>query len=429
MPRICIIGAGCSGITAVKNLTQSGLTDVVCYEQQSSIGGNWVYTSEVGHSSVCSTTHIISSKKMSEYEDFPMPDNYPDYPSHRQLLAYFRDYVDHFDLASYIRLNTKVNHIKKEKDEKWTVTLANGKKELFDFLLISSGHHSVPRHPELPGNFDGEYVHSHSFKENTPFAGKSVLVIGAGNSGCDCAVECSRVSDRVFISMRRPHYIIPKFFLGKPTDTFNKKLTYLPEFIAEPLRKLTLRIQVGKYEDYGMKSPDFPIVKDHPTLNSELLYRIRHGKVNPKPGIKHIEGRIVTFDDGSQEDMDVIIAATGYKIATPFFDPDFLDYSEADRIPLYLRMFHPQHRSLVFIGLVQPQGAIWPLSDAQSQLTAHYIKGNYSLPANVAELAEKDADYIDKTFLKRKRHTIEVHYHQYLNQLKKAIPSKVKAKL
>ncbi|NNF35999.1 MAG: NAD(P)-binding domain-containing protein [Saprospiraceae bacterium] len=422
--RVCVVGAGCSGITTIKNLLQAGVENIVCYEQQSVIGGNWVYTADIGHSSVCETTHIISSKSLSEYSDFPMPDDYPDYPSHRQVLSYFEAYADHYGVKPYIRFNTRINHISKIDGEKWKVQADDGTEEVFDYLLIASGHHAVPRHPILQGDFKGTYIHSHAFKNNTPFKDKNVLVIGAGNSGCDCAVECSRVAEKVWISMRRPHYIIPKFFLGKPTDTFNKGMSFLPEWMAGPLRKLSLKVQIGSYEEYGLKNPDFPIVKDHPTLNSELLYKIRHGNVLPKPGIKSVHENNVTFEDESTEQVDVIIGATGYKIFTPFFDSDFLDYSEADRVELYLRMFHPVHRTLIFIGLVQPQGAVWPLSDAQAQLAANYIIGNYRIPANVGALARKDSDFIERSFLKSKRHTIEVHYHPYLKTLQREIPTK-----
>ena len=419
---VCVIGAGCSGITAVKNLVQAGISDVTCFEQQSEVGGNWIYSSKIGHSSVCSTTHIISSKRMSEYSDFQMPEEYPDYPSHKQVLAYFQSYARHFNVEPYIKFNISVEKITKNENGNWEVKTSDGRTDEFNYLLVSSGHHSVPRHPDLPGKFEGEYIHSHEFKNNTPFAGKKVLVIGAGNSGCDCAVECSRVSEDVTISMRSPQYIIPKFFLGKPTDTFNKQLKYVPEFIAGFLRNLTLKIQIGDYNDYGLPNPDYPIIKDHPTLNSELLYKIRHGKVRPKPGISQIEGKNITFTDNSNEDFDVIIAATGYKISTPFFSKDFVDFEDTDRVPLYLRMFHPKHRNLIFIGMVQPQGAIWPLSDAQSQLAANYIIGNYQLPPNIEQLAEKECDRIEREFLKKKRHTIEVHYHPYLNKLKNQIP-------
>jgi len=421
-PRVAVIGAGCSGITAVKNLLQAGVTDIVCFEQNEAIGGNWIYSPEISHSSVCETTHIISSKQLSAYLDYPMPAPYPDYPSHEQVLAYFRSYARHFGLYPYIRFNTTVARAEKSDGERWRLTLADGRVESFDYLFVANGHHSMPRHPVLPGKFSGEYLHAHRYKTNEPFKGKRVLVIGSGNSGCDCAVEVSRVAAHVGISMRRPHYIIPKFFLGRPTDTFNKSMLWLPRPLAEVLRKLTLRIQVGDYRDYGLERPGFPVTKDHPTLNSELLYKIRHGKVQPRRGIERVEGSRITFTDGTTEAYDTIIAATGYKIATPFFDDDFINYEEADRVPLYLRIFHPDHPTLAFIGLVQPQGSVWPLSDAQSKLAANYVMGRWSLPSRLRELADNDADQIEREFIKSKRHTIEVHFHPYLNQLLKEIP-------
>ncbi len=418
--KIAVIGAGCSGITAVKNLIEMGLTNVVCFEQNDQIGGNWVYSAESSHSSVCETTHIISSKKLSEYTDFPMPESYSDYPSHQEVLAYFQSYCEHFNLYPYIKFNSKVERIEKIENDRWQIEV-NDQVTEYDYVLIANGHHNKPNHPEFKSDFKGKYLHAHDYKNNRGFEGKKVLVVGAGNSGCDCAVEISRVAEHVSISMRSPQYIVPKFFLGKPTDTFNSSMLFLPKFIANPLRKLSLKFQVGNYEDYGLPKPNFPVIASHPTVNSELLYKIRHGKVHPKKGIEKIEDKTVYFKNGKQKTYDVIVAATGYKIVTPFFDKTFLDYSESNRVPLWLRMFHPKHKSLIFIGLFQPQGAIWPLSDLQAKLAAKYINGQFKTPKNLDELAEKDADFIQKEFIPSKRHTIEVHYHQFRNALLKQL--------
>jgi len=421
-PKVAIIGAGCSGITAIKNLLQAGVKNITCFEQNDQVGGNWIFTQKVSHSSVCETTHIISSKKMSAYEGYPMPESYPDYPSHQQVLAYFQSYAKHFGLLPYIRFNTKVEQVQKTKQEQWGIRTSKGTVEIFDFILVANGHHSVPRHPKFRDDFTGKYIHSHEFKNNQGFENERVLVIGAGNSGCDCAVEISRVASKVDISIRTPQHIIPKFFLGRPSDTFNDKMIWLPRFIQKPLLSLSLKIQVGDYRSYGLEQPKHNVLDAHPTLNSELLYKIRHGKVHPKRGIEKIEGKKVYFQNGLSEEYDSIVAATGYQIATPFFDKSFLDYSESDRVPLYLRMFHPAHPTMIFIGLCQPQGAVWPLSDAQSKIAGNYIQQRWQLPKNIKALAEKDADQIDREFLKRKRHTVEVHYHQYLRKLKKQIP-------
>lgn len=421
--KVAVIGAGCSGLTAIKNVKEAGLQNVVAYEQNDQIGGNWLFSEKESHSSVCETTHIISSKNLSAYRNFPMPDDYPDYPSHEQVLAYFRAYAKKFELEKHIRFNTSVTRISQTKNKRWLITTKQGDQTAYDYVLVANGHHSVPRHPELPGTFTGNYLHSHQYKTNRPFANQRVLIIGAGNSGCDCAVEISRVASFVAISLRSPQYIIPKFMMGKPTDSFNAAMQWIPPYIAGALRKLALKINVGRYEDYGLETPSFPVTKIHPTLNSELLYKIRHGKVHPRKGIQKIEDQKVTFLDGRREEFDTIVAATGYKISFPFLDKDLVNYEEAERIPLYLRMFHPELTGLIFIGLVQPQGAVWPLSDYQSQLAAKLISGKYQLPKNLAQKANQEADQIAQDFHAAKRHAVEVHYHPYLRKLKKEIAS------
>ena len=429
LPRVAIIGAGCSGITALKNCLEKGLS-TVCFEAGAEIGGNWIYSADASHSSVCETTHIISSKTLSAYLDFPMPEDYPDYPSHDQVLAYFHRYADEFGLREHIRLNSRVETAERQPDDSWQLALSDGTVEYFDFLLTANGHHNHPRHPEgIRERFAGRYLHSHDYKHNRSFAGERILVIGSGNSGSDCAVEISRTAERVDISIRRPHYIIPKFFLGKPADTFNKSLQYLPVFLREPIQKLSLRFQVGRYADYGLEEPVEPVTRSHPTLNSELLYKIRHGKVHPQRGVEKVEGKRVFFKDGREGEYDTIVAATGYKITFPFFNDDIVNYEEADRIPLYLRMFHPEQPTLIFIGLFQPQGAIWPLSDAQARLAAAYLAGEYQLPGNLAALSEADSKHIEQEFTRSKRHTIEVHYHPFLRALKRELRKTKKREL
>ena len=417
--RIAIIGAGCSGLAAIKILVESGLTNLVCFEKNDQIGGNWLYTASESHSSVCETTHIISSKWLSHYSDFPMPADYPDYPSHQQVLAYFQAYAKKFDLEKHIRFNAEILKVEKIENERWRLHLNGGSTEEFDCLLVANGHHSAPRHPSWKNDFTGQYLHSHSFKNNKGFEGKRILVVGAGNSGCDCAVETSRVATQVDISVRTPQYIVPKFFLGKPTDTFAAGMLWLPHAIQNVLHKISVRMQVGRYRYYGLPEPDFPPTRSHPTVNSEMLEKIRHGKVHPRPGIARVEGRTVHFTDGSSAEYDTIIAATGYRIRFPFFDKNFIDWEDATNIPLYLRMFHPEHKSLFFIGLVQPQGSVWPLSEVQSRLVVKVLKGQFSLPTNLPQLAAEEGQAVEREFLKSPRHSVEVHFLPYLKKLEK----------
>ena len=421
--RVAVIGAGCSGLAAVKNLRdteafRAGRLEVVCYERSDQIGGNWVFTAGAGaHSSVCETTHIISSKSLSQYLDFPMPADYPDYPSHRQVLAYFQSYADHFRLRDSIRFDTAVEHAAKIAGERWRLRLSTGAVEAFDYLLVANGHHSVPRMPDGLAGFGGSLIHSHDYKSAEPFRGQRVLVIGAGNSGCDCAVETSRVSARTDISIRTPQYIVPKFLMGKPTDVFAARTARWPRWLKKPLLRATLRAAIGDMRAYGLEVPRHHPIEAHPTLNSELLYMLRHGRVHARRGIAGVEGRTVTFADGAAAEYDAVIAATGYRMATPFFDADFLDFADADEVRLWLRMWHPDHPTLALIGLTQPQGCIWPLSDAQGRLAASVITGRRRLPDDLARRADRETARIRRHFTRSTRHAVEVDYHRYLDEV------------
>ncbi len=419
--RIAIIGAGCSGLTAIKALVEAGLTDVVCFEKNNRLGGNWVFTAGEGHSSVMATTHLISSKKMSQFSDFPMPEDYPDYPSHRQVLAYFEAYARHFGLEKYIRYSTEVVQAVPAEGHRWHLRLSDGSAATFDALLVANGHHSMPRHPEWRDTFEGRYYHAHDFKDVRAVEGQRVLVVGAGNSGCDCAVEASRVAQRVDLSLRTPQYIIPKFFMGRPTDTFAAAMYRLPRPLQDVLQRLSLRIQIGRYRDYGLPEPDFPPTRAHPTLNSELLDRIRHGKVHPRPAIERVAGRRIGFADGTSEEYDTVVAATGYRVHFPFFSRELICWEDATSIPLYLRVFYPEYPNLFFIGLVQPQGCIWPLSEVQACLVARILMGRVHLPDNWRQQAYVEAQRIEKSFLRRPRHALEVHFLPYLKTLQRAV--------
>lgn len=422
--RIAIIGAGCSGLTAIKHLVEAGLHDIVCYEKNDQIGGNWVYSTTPGRSSISRATHIISSKPMSQFSDFPMPDDYPDYPSHQQILAYFQAYARHFQLEQYIRFNVAVLRVEKIAQERWRLFLDDGTHAEFDYLLVANGHHTKPRHPGWKDRFAGTYLHAHEFKTNQGLDDKRVLVVGAGNSGCDCAVEASRDAARVDISLRTPQYIIPKLVMGKPTDTFAASIQWIPQSIRNRLQKISLRIQIGCYRDYQLPEPDFAPTQAHPTINSVIFDRIRHGKIHPRPAIQDVSDHTVRFIDGTSAQYDVIIAATGYSISFPFFDTDFINWENASHVPLYLRIFHPDHPSLFFIGLIQPQGCIWTLAELQARLIGQFLGGKIQLPSNWREQADAEGAFWARHFIARPRHSIEVQYHPYRRQLLRMLQGK-----
>ncbi|MDX1838654.1 monooxygenase [Legionella taurinensis] len=423
-PSICVVGAGPSGITTAKNLLEQGLTNFQVFEKNARLGGNWVFDENNQHSSVYETTHIISSKYLSQFEDFPMLPGYPEYPSHQQILTYFEKYAEHFGIGEYIAFNTTVEKIQLRQDKKWQVIYRNqdGLHEReFDYLLIANGHHWDPRMPEYPGQFSGEILHAHHYKKAAPFKDKRVLVVGGGNSACDIAVEISRLSPKTCISMRRGQHIFPKFIFGKPTDIAFNKIRWIPDWPKQLLAAGIIRILQGRYPKYKLQKPHCRPLAIHPTINSELLYFIRHGKIFPKPGIARFEGNTVHFVDGRQDEFDVIIFATGYQISFPFFDKAFLDYSQLTHIPLYRKMMHATWDNLYFIGLFQPQGCIWPLADYQAKIAAKIIAGTLPRPADLSTKISREIKASRSRFKTSVRHALEVDYQKFRRQLKREL--------
>jgi cation diffusion facilitator CzcD-associated flavoprotein CzcO len=275
--RICIIGAGPSGIAGAKNLLDAGLKDIVVFDRGDEVGGNWVFDATSDHASVFETTRSISSKARSQYCDYPMPAEYPHYPSHRELAAYFQGYARHFGLCPLIRFGAQVERCTPSADGRWVVTTqCDGVRatNVFDHLVVANGHHWQPRWPDYPSRFTGEYLHAHGYKRAAPFAGRRVLVIGGGNSSCDIAVALSGVAASVDLSWRRGYYILPKFFLGVPADLFHDAAPVLRRRVPRRLRAWVNR-QLWRGARFsnglrGLPMPFQPLSATHPTINAEL---------------------------------------------------------------------------------------------------------------------------------------------------------------
>ena len=413
--RICVIGAGPCGIAAVRCLREAGLTDIVCFDRGKQVGGNWVFDADSGHSSVFETTHIISSRRYSEYQDFPFPDGTPDYPGHADLAAYFQSYSEAFGVLPHVQFQHTVLACA-PLDSGFEVSVRNDatgevRTERFARLVVASGHHWKPRWPDLDGEFSGRLLHSHDFKRAAPFAGQRVLVIGGGNSACDVAVEVSRVAARTDLSWRRGYWIVPKFVFGQPSDHLHNRahhwLGLLP--LAWRLRLLegVLRLVNGANAAYGLPEPDHRFGETHPTINSELLYFLRHGKIGPRSDIRTVDGQTVTFTDGQSEAYDTIIACTGFEICHPFFDPGFIDFSEG-AVPLYLKMLPRDRQDLAFVGLFQPLGCIWPCAELQSRLLARLWTGRWSPPADLNAAIDSEMRQPHLRQLDSPRHSITV---------------------
>jgi dimethylaniline monooxygenase (N-oxide forming) len=435
--KVCIVGAGSSGLTACQVLAARGVP-FDCFEKGSMIGGNWRYENDNGTSSAYKSLHINSARKLMSYRAFPMPEDYPDYPSHWQVAKYFDDYAERFGLTEKIAFRTEVLSVEPidrlgeaggaSTDGAWEVTVegAAGERrtEAYRAVIVANGHHWQPRRPEPPfpgvDAYEGEQMHVHHYREPDVLEGKRVLVLGIGNSAVDVAVESSRIAEKTFLAMRRGAYVLPKFLGGKPIDEASPPIsTYLPMSVRRFFFNRLLKMSIGEMTDYGLPKPDHKLLEAHPTVSSELLPRIGHGDITVKPNIDRFAGgRAVRFADRSEEEIDLVIYCTGYKIEFPFLDEEVFAARD-NRMPLYKRAVSVENSGLYFLGFIQPLGPIMPLAEAQSEWIADLLTERAALPPP-AEMREEIADYerwLKKRFVASKRHTVEVDFHPYLRAI------------
>lgn len=428
--KVCVIGAGSSGITAVKTLKDHGI-DCDCFEQGSGLGGNWRYRNDNGQSAAYASLHINTSKTRMAYADYPMPDDFPDYPHHSQILTYFEDYVDHFAIRPLIRFRTSVEEVRPTESGGWEVTTlgADGERlsERYRAVLVANGHHWDPKWPDFSGDFEGRLLHAHSYETPKSFEDRRVLVVGIGNSGVDIACEISRVSRRTFLSTRRSAHVVPKYAFGKPIDQLaTPSSSHLPLAIQNLAYKVILSLCRGPQSGFGVREPEHAILSAHPTISSDLLNLVGHGRLEMKPDIAELMGDRVRFVDGSEEEIDVIVYATGYKVSFPFFRDDLLETPD-NRVRLYRHVVHPDRPGLYFLGLVQPLGAIMPLAEAQSKWVAGLLTGRCALPSATVmkRRIEKDLAKMAKRYIASPRHTIQVDFYPYLRVVQKEMRRRV----
>lgn len=423
--KVCIIGAGSSGIAACQVLHARGI-EFDCFEKGSNVGGNWRYDNDNGMSSAYRSLFINTSREMMAYATYPMPEDYPDYPHHTQIARYFDAYVDHFGFRDRIRFRTEVRAVEPEDGGCWRVTLDDGESQVYDAVMVANGHHWDPKWPEpsFPGqdSFSGVQVHAHHYREpDERFTDKNVLVLGIGNSATDIAVETSRVSTMTYLAMRRGAHVLPKYIAGTPTDQLGPKfLSRLPFGVTRALFMRELKHVQGPMENYGLPTPDHKLGEAHPTISADLLARIGHGRITPKPNIARLEPDRVHFTDGTRLQIDTIVWCTGYRISFPFLAAEILE-AEGNHVPLFRRVVHPEAPGLYFIGLVQPLGAIMPIAELQAEWVADLFEGSAALPEPHAmkEEIEREEATMRKRYVASTRHTIQVDYYPYMRLLGK----------
>ncbi|NXU17414.1 FMO4 monooxygenase, partial [Pardalotus punctatus] len=405
--RVAVIGAGAGGLASIKCCLDEGL-EPTCFESSEDIGGVWRYTDSTDDRRVSVYRSVITntSKEMSCFSDFPFPEDFPSYLPHSLVLEYFRMYAQHFDLLRYIRFQTTVLSVRKRPDfttsGQWeVVTETDGVCEflVFDAVMVCTGHYQEPYLPlaSFPGidsRFKGRQLHSREYRHVEAFRGKRVLVVGIGNTGGDLSVELSHVAAKVFLSTRSNTWVISRVSdHGFPCDMVNTtRFTHCLDWLLPSA--LTRRIRFRKFNswfnhtNYGLassKSSKFNMI-----INEELPFCLLSGTVVLKPNVKEFTESSAIFEDGTtEENIDVVLFATGYNFSFHFLEESVRSVIDDNR-SLYKCIFPPQLEkpTLAIIGLIQLTGSIMVGSEMQARWVTGVFAGRSKLPPPSRMLAD-----------------------------------------
>ncbi|MFO0746817.1 MAG: NAD(P)-binding domain-containing protein [Myxococcota bacterium] len=358
---LLVLGAGPTGLAVAKALGDAGL-DYEQVEARDDVGGNWL-------DGVYASAHLISSRETTQYEDYPMPDGYPDFPSAAQMRSYFRSYAEHFGLIGRIRFGVEVTSVRREGDA-WRVAFARGGERTYRGVIVCNGHHWARAYPRWADAFTGERLHSKDYKDADQLRKKRVLVVGGGNSGCDIVSEAARVAASAEWSLRRGYWFVPKTVFGVPTIELLKP--WLPVAAQRAIMRLVLPVVVGPYAKYGLPKPDHRIFDAHPSVSTEVFHYLKHGKVAPRPDVASVEGQRVRFVDGHEADYDLVVFATGFDLSFPFLAPGTVPV-DGKTPQLYGGMLLPEQRHLWIVGAFQPRYGIGPLLTPLGRLIARWV--------------------------------------------------------
>ncbi len=411
-----IIGAGAAGLATAKALTDREI-DFDWFEAGDTVGGMWQIDSR--GSAAYRTLQTNSSRSMTQFRSFPMPAGWPDFPSYQQMADYLESFADEFALRDRVALRVEVTHVEPVPGpglpgfNGWAVTTGDGQTRCYEHVIVASGHHRRPHVPELPGTFSGQVLHSVDYKDPDIFLTRRVLIVGAGNSGTDLAVDASRRAEHTMLATRHELQVLPRYLLGRPFDQLRPGMAnLLPAGMERSLFDRFVRVAPplgdGHRPESAEPSPAPPVAPDLPEL-------VASGDIELTPAPRLLAGAEVEFTDGSRRMVDLIINATGYDVDLPFLGSAIFD-PKGNRMPLYRKVVAPQRPGLWFIGFVDTIGASIPLYELQAEWVGDVLTAKSFLPGRTA--MRKWIDDEQQSLGDRDTHPLLVDYWRYRRVIK-----------
>jgi amino acid transporter len=368
--RVCIVGAGPAGLVAARAFKLEGVP-YDQFERHTDVGGIWDIDNP--GSSMYESAHFISSKYTSGFFGLPMPEAFPDYPDHRQILSYVKSFADAFGLRQDIALGdgvARAEPLGPAARDGWDVTLQSGRTRRYQSLVCANGVTWHPNRPTYPGldGFAGDVRHTVEHRSAEALKGRRVLVLGAGNSGVDIACDAARSADAAFLSVRRGYRFVPKHVFGVPLDVFLSGQIHPPKGVVLPDDPSKLiDALTGDLTRYGLPTPDHKALESHPIMNSQILHHLAHGDIRAKPDVREFTRTGAIFADGTEEVFDLVLFATGYEYRIPYLDEGLFKWNQGHP-ELYLNLFHRSLAGLSVLGFVEFASAAYQRFDEMAQM-------------------------------------------------------------
>lgn len=423
--RVAVIGAGAAGLAAAKYLLEVGF-DVSVFEIGTQIGGMWCFGNDSGRSSAYRTLHINTSRGVTRFSDFDFDEQTQAFPDHADMHRYLVAYAGHFGVTPHIRFNHKVTALTPAFAPgvgvpAWDLTFEHGGTERFDAVIVATGHLTRPMHVPEFTRFGGEYLHSHDYRAPEPYVGKRICVVGVGNSACDIASDVCVTSPRCVLVARSGVVILPKLLFGRAfTDiTAQIQRPWIPRRLRQRLTRFLVWVAHGDMTKLGFRKPE---TLTHVTSNGTVVTDIAYHRIAVKQGIEAIEGKRIRFVDGTEEEFDTLIAATGYEIDLDFVDPRVVAVQD-NMLALHLRMVPPGWPGLFFMGFFNTDTALNMVFEHQARWIREVLLGNAPLPSAKAmrEAIALREEWYAAQYKHSPRHTIEEEHVRYLGDLSRTL--------
>lgn len=309
MPEAIVIGAGPAGLASAAMLQRVGVETLVV-DRADSVGHSWR-----GH---YDRLRLHTVRWLSHLPGFRIPRRYGRWVARDDVVRYLEAYAVRHGLE--IRLGTTVERIERDGD-RWRLRTPSGDLDAA-YVVIATGHNHTPVLPAWPGadGFTGELVHASAYRTGADYAGRSVLVVGSGNTGAEIAVDLvENGAADVALSVRTPPHIVLRDKYGIPSLALAVLFRRLPVKLFDRIAAAIRRVDVGDLSAYGLPTPTDGLyerlLRDDsvPLIDVGFLDVLKAGRITVVPAVEAFEGEHVLLADGSVRRADVVVAATGYR--------------------------------------------------------------------------------------------------------------------